>query len=706
MNHPSIITTDTDERAIDQTLAQWVLARTGSALLARAVRAASTAEGHGHSCACLTDPDTDAGFDDDALIALRRHDWVGDGQQFTPFVLDARNRFYLWRNWQHESRLATAILQRCATRSLPVPATALAADLDTLFANTPRGATDWQRAAVAAVPGASFFVLTGGPGTGKTTTVVRMLLMLLRHAHACGLPAQPSIALAAPTGKAAQRLVQAIAKGKAELHAALSGHSNSPVGAHPVRDAVGERSEEASSTGCAPTEDAPPALAEPALPATLHQDGAKQEPTGAARPVNAVSNFSRDALDPSPTTPEASRLKPLHQAPLPQDLRNLLPLIPHADARTLHRLLGYQPRDNSFTRGPRNPLAEDIVVVDEASMVDLAMMRQLLEALRPGAVLILLGDPGQLASVDAGSVLADIVASTPANQLPPAMANLLAPLLQHTPDSTTDNAPLAGQVITLSHSWRAGSGLQRGIEALRHTPDPAWLDTLLTQRTDGDLRLQRCAETNDLRSCVDGWIDRHATLLQALLAPVDDAHHALKNLRQLQILCALRDGPFGAQGINVLIARRLTVRFAIDTSNTWYHGRPVIITRNDYARGLFNGDVGIALEGAEGLRVWFELSDRDGNTGLRSFSPRALPAHESAWAITIHRSQGSEYDDVAVVLPPDEDNRVLTRELVYTAISRARSHAEIWAADASLRSALGRPVQRQGGLLEWLQRSY
>jgi len=151
-------------------------------------------------------------------------------------------------------------------------------------------------------------VLTGGPGTGKTTTVVRMLLMLLRHARACGLPALPSIALAAPTGKAAQRLVQAIARGKAELQTTL------------------------------PSE----------------------------------------------------------------DFRNLLPLIPHADARTLHRLLGYRPMDNTFSRGPHNPLAEDIVVVDEASMVDLAMMRQLLEALRPDALLILLGDPGQLASVDAG----------------------------------------------------------------------------------------------------------------------------------------------------------------------------------------------------------------------------------------------------------------------------------------------------------------
>jgi exodeoxyribonuclease V alpha subunit len=624
MNRPPDHVAETDERAIDQTLAQWVLRRTGSALLAAATRAASNAEGHGHSCAWLDDPQAEARFDTDALQALRQHAWVGDGSHFTPFVLDAQDRFYLWRNWQHESKLAAAILQRSAQRTLPIPAATLAEDLDALFAGMPHGPTDWQRAAAAAVPGARFFVLTGGPGTGKTTTVVRMLLMLLQHAQACGLPAQPSIALAAPTGKAAQRLVQAIAKGKAELQMAL---------------------------------------------------GEDRQPAGNVRSAN----------------------------PLRPNLSNLLQQIPHADARTLHRLLGYRPMDNSFSRGPRNPLAEDIVVVDEASMVDLAMMRQLLEALRPDAVLILLGDPGQLASVDAGSVLADIVASAPPNPLPPSLAGLLAPLLQHAPPITTANAALAGQVLTLTHTWRAGSGLQRGIEALRDTPDPAWLDTLLRERADGDLHLRHCPNPHALRACVDGWIERHADLLQSLLTPATDAGEALQRLRQLQILCALRDGPFGAQGLNDLIARRFAIRFGIDGSRAWYHGRPVIITRNDYARGLFNGDVGIALEGAEGLRVWFELSDRDGNAGLRSYSPRALPAHESAWAITIHRSQGSEYHDVAVLLPPDPDNRVLTRELVYTAISRARTHAEIWTTDDSLRAALARPIRRQGGLRERLR---
>ncbi len=606
-----------EERAIDQTLAQWVSARTGSALLARAVRAASTAEGQGHSCAWLVDPVTDAGFDAgfdaDALSALHDQPWVGDGQRFTPFVLDAQNRFYLWRNWQHESKLAAAIRQRCRRRILPVPTETLTSDLATLFGGPPSGADDWQRAAVAVVAGARFFVLTGGPGTGKTTTVMRMLLMLLRHAQAAGLPAHPSIALAAPTGKAAQRLVQSVAKSKTDLQTAWD-----PVEQNPFRE--------------------------------------------------------------------------------------LLQAIPHADARTLHRLLGYRPMDNTFSHDRQHPLAEDIVVVDEASMVDLAMMRQLLEAMRPDAVLILLGDPNQLASVDAGSVLADIVASAPTNAFPAAVNDRLAPLLKHAPDTATSDAPLAGHVLTLTHTWRAGSGLQQAIESLRTAPDPAWLDNLLTSRSDGHLHLRRCDSGDALRASVDAWIERHTDVFETLLAGNTTPATALQRLHELQILCALRDGIFGAHGINALVTRRLGARFDRDVSHAWYHGRPVIITRNDYARGLFNGDVGIALDGADGLRVWFELSDRDGSSGLRSFSPRALPAHESAWAITIHRSQGSEYRSVAVVLPPDETNRILTRELVYTAISRARSHAEIWSTDASLRAAVSRPVVRQGGLRERLSK--
>lgn len=560
------------ERALDLGLAQWVRVRSGSELLARAAQEASAAEADGHACARLV------GFDAGQIEAVRRHDWVGGGDAFTPFVLDHERRFWLWRNWRHEQCLADALLERCAARAHPLAKAVLAADVATLFDGSDAERTADQRAAVAAAAGARLFVLTGGPGTGKTTTVVRMLLMLLRHARACGLPERPRIALAAPTGKAAQRLAQAIARGKGDLAARLAG----------------------------------------------------------------------TAFD------------------------GLLEAIPHAQAQTLHRLLGYRPRRNRFAHDAGNRLPADIVVIDEASMVDLATMRQLAEALAPSSLLILLGDPDQLASVDAGSVLADIVAGS---------NDLASPVHEH--------------VATLRRIWRAGSGLQRAIQALR-AGDADWAERP-PDTTEG-ASLRACADVPALHASIDGWLDRHADdharLFAAGIAP--DAAFAV--LRGRQVLCALRDGRFGVAGVNERITDRLAARYGFDATRTWYHGRPVIVTRNDYAHGLFNGDVGIALVGEGGLRVWFETAERDGGGALRGFSPRVLPACETAWAITIHRSQGSEYDEVAVVLPPDPEHRLLNRELVYTAVSRARQRAELWTTAAALQAAVARRVERHGGL--------
>ena len=594
-----------DGRAIDHSLARWVRERSGSELVARAAFAVSVAEGQGHACAALGD---DAMFSIEDIATLRTHAWVGDGGVFTPFVLDDNVHFYTWRNWQHESRLAQGIRERADARTLPVASADLATDLSALFGDEDVTATHWQRVAVAAAPGSRLFVVTGGPGTGKTTTVVRLLLMLLRHARACGLPAQPTIALAAPTGKAAQRLAQAIAKGKERLREQLAADS---------------------------------------------------------------------------------------------EFRVLADRIPHAEAATLHRLLGFRPRENTFARGVADPLAADIIVVDEASMVDLAMMRQLVDALRPQAMLILLGDPGQLAAVEAGSVLSDIVASVGENALPAALSQRFAGILHPLPVATVDIAPLAGQVITLTHVWRAGSGLQRGIACLR-VGDEAWLNTFVANGADGSLRLRVCTDAVALRARADAWIDTHAALFEQLFTPGIPPQAALECLRGAQILCALREGAFGVQGINALIVRRLGERFGFDAAQLWYHGRPVLITRNDYARDLFNGDIGIVLHGDEGPRIWFALNARDGTPGLRSFSPRALPAHDSAWAITIHRSQGSEYADVAVVLPPDPEHRVLSRELLYTAVSRATQSAEIWTTPTALHAAASQPMRRIGGLRERL----
>jgi exodeoxyribonuclease V alpha subunit len=579
------------DRPIDHAFARWIRRQTGSELLARAAFAVSRAEGQGHACAAL---DEDAAFAADEIAALRAQSWVGDGNSNTPFVLDAAARLYTLRNFQHEALLASGLIERARARSNVPPQYALAADVAELFGDEDSEATRGQRAAVAAAPGSRLFVLTGGPGTGKTATALRLLLVLLRRAEACGLPLQPAIALAAPTGKAAQRLAHALLHGKQHLQHRLAAQS---------------------------------------------------------------------------------------------EFQPLLARIPHAEACTLHRLLGYRPRENTFARGARDPIAADIVLVDEASMVDLALMRTLVRALRPGAMLILLGDPGQLAAVEAGSVLSDIVTSAAENA-------------QATPRAA--RSPLNGRVLTLRHVWRAGSGLQQGLEALR-AGDAGWLEGFLAERHHGDMHLHACADAAALHARVVTWLDVRAEVYAGILSADTAPQAALAQLRKMQALCALRDGAFGTRGISAVFERELGARHGFDPSRTWYHGRPVLIQRNDYARGLYNGDIGIAIEGAEGLRVWFEVGHRDGSIGVRSFSPRALPEHETAWAITIHRSQGSEYGDVAVVLPPDPEHRILSRELVYTAVSRATRSAEIWTTPESLRAAASRPIRRVGGLRDRLR---
>jgi len=554
------------DRTIDHAFAAWVRRRSGSDVLARSAFAASRDEGQGHSCTAL---DAESDF-----AALRAHAWVGDGAAFSPFVLTDAGNFYLWRNWRHESRLAEALSRRAAERA---PVVDTSADVDELFAGTDEASTRLQRAAVAAVAGKRVFVLTGGPGTGKTSTVLRMLLMLLRHA-----PSTPSIALAAPTGKAAQRMSQSIASGKDDL----------------------------------------------------------------LRRLSASSPF-----------------------------RALLDHVPHAQAQTLHRLLDYRAHENVFARGADSPLAADIVVVDETSMVDLAMMRQLFDAVREDATIILLGDAAQLYAVEAGSVLGDIVSA-----------------------AEKESSPLAGHVVTLRHGWRAEQALSRNLDRVR-AGDVDWVENLGAE--DSARRLE-CVDEKTLRARIDGWFDTHADDFRFLLIGDPDPAEALQRLRGFQILCALRESAFGAHTINTLLRETFEKRLGVDASHEWHHGRPVIVTRNDYTRDLFNGDVGIALRGPDGLRVWFETRDRDGKTVMRSLSTRTLPAHETAWAITIHRSQGSEYGEVAVVLPPQPDHRILSRELLYTAMSRASRRVELWTSADSLRTAVSQPVRRRGGLRDRL----
>ncbi|GAA0718660.1 exodeoxyribonuclease V subunit alpha [Dokdonella soli] len=574
-------------RPLDRALAHWVRAHGGSVTLASVAAWASLADGMGDAALPLCGDEAGrhgmAPLTAAMVDALRGEALVGDGgsDAATPFVLDADGRFALWRNHAHEVAVAQMIAARRAARSEPSTAH-LAADLDALFHGIDNAALQRQREAVASVVGCRLFVLTGGPGSGKTTTVLRMLLMLQRHAQRA-----LSVQVAAPTGKAAQRLVQSLRQVKRAL---------------------------------------------------------------------------LDAPD----------------APLPADWQPLLERIPDTDALTLHRLLGFDPRRNVFTHGRSNTLAADVVVVDEASMVDLDTLRALLEATLPQATVVLVGDADQLTSVATGSVFMDLVAA-----------------MEH------EKAP---DLVRLEHSFRAEQHLVPINRAVR-AGDAAALAAAFDA---AGARAQRhVVETPvQLRAQVLRWARELAQLdLRPILpdhaegARIATAVMAMRTLAERQLLCALREDTFGALAINALIERELKRLWQVPIDTLWYPGRAVMITRNDYAARLFNGDVGLALMDASGvLRVWFETTLPDGRAAARFISPSALPPHDGAFAITIHKSQGSEYARTAVLLPPDPAHRILSRQLLYTGLSRAKQDVELWATDAAVEAALAHPIRRAGGL--------
>ncbi|KQZ79494.1 exodeoxyribonuclease V subunit alpha [Rhodanobacter sp. Root561] len=594
-------------RMLDATVARWVLAHGGSPLLARIAGWASHAEGHGDS-ALLLNGEAAArhgmrACSDEDIAALRAEPMValaGDGDAGgTPFVLDPPH-FYLRRNYLHETAVARHVRQR---RASPLPAGEVdPAAIDALFHGDSDERVQPQRQAVAQVPGKRLFVLTGGPGTGKTTTVLRMLMMLIRERTA-RMRAAPTIRIGAPTGKAAQRLSESLRDGVARMRAQ----------------------------------------------------------------ADAARDFD-------------------WQAQLDGALG--------AEASTLHRLLGSRGRHGGFVHHADNPVPADIVIVDEASMVDLAMLRNLLDALREDAALILVGDADQLTSVGTGSVLLDLVGAMEA---------------EHAPD-----------LVRLSHSFRADQSLVPINEAIRRGDADAFA---AAWRAAGDKALRRpLADAQDLARALARWSTALAATLQEagaldVVAKADQRGvlAALDALRQRQLLCALREGEFGAATANAIIERRLKSRLGVAPDDEWYPGRAVMITRNDYTAGLFNGDVGLCLRDENGnLAIWFEVTVQgaaaiDGETlatgaahhaGRRAvaFSPAGLPEHQGAFAVTIHKSQGSEYDHVAVLLPPDPQHRILSRQLLYTGMSRARQGVELWAADAACDTALATPVRRASGL--------
>ncbi len=557
------------------------------------------------------------------LAALRACPWVGEAGDTAPLILDDE-RLYLGRYWRFETEVAAALHGRMAPAE-GLDCERLADGLERLFpvapassAGTPR--PDWQRIAAAIAVSRRFAVISGGPGTGKTTTVVKVLALLLEQAPAL------RIALAAPTGKAAARLSESIGAGKQRIAAA----------------------------------------------------------GGAA---------------------------------------DLLARIPE-QAQTIHRLLGYGAGggDGLFRHGAENPLPADCLVVDEASMIDLPLMGRLLAALPAAARLVLLGDRDQLASVEAGNVLGDItgrgqsirygaeqlgllvrLGAMPADTpIDPPIDPPTDPPKGPTSGTATDPAspPVAAAVALLRHSWRFGadSGIGALARAINDGNGASALH-LLDDAAHADITRLAPAANALNPACIDWAVERFAAVLQAATPEA-----ALARLEQARVLAALHRGPFGVETLNALITQRLHVGGALGGDGL-HHGMPIMVTANDYEVGLYNGDVGLlwsdAEHGAGGGAGRLRAHFRTGDGGLRILSVRQLPPHVCAYALTVHKSQGSEFDQVLLVLPP-EPIPLASRELLYTAVTRARRQVTVHAGAAVLRAACATRVHRTSALAERL----
>jgi len=585
---------DLQIRNIDVVFADFVCSRDNGStdLLRKAATFASSAVGYGNICVDLADV-FGASEVTSAAARLRASKMVGEPGEYRPLVLDDANRLYLHRYWKYESDLATTLISMAS--DLPDVDTVLLKDgLSRLFPNTDES-MDWQGVAAAAAVRSRFCVISGGPGTGKTTTVVKIIALLLEQAKGSRM----RIGLAAPTGKAAARLKESIYKAGKEL----------------------------------------------------------EERTTAAESIPS-------------------------------------------DVSTLQRLLGVIPDSCRFRHNADNPLPFEAIVVDEASMVPLGLMAKLVEALAPGSRLILLGDRDQLASVEAGAVLGDICNTGHGFGFSSAFKAFIVETTGCTiPESLvgSDVPVLADSVIVLQKNYRFGedSGIGLVSSAINNDKATSVLGGMKDGTTSG-LILRETPPRDLLQkklatAVVSGFSDylRHESPDDILLA-----------FDQFRVLCALRQGIYGVEGINSLIEICLADEGIIKPDKQWYHGRPVMVMINDYSLKLFNGDVGIALNDPEseiGLSVYFPSI----NGVPRKYSPYRLPAHETVYAMTVHKSQGSEFERVLLVMPPFS-NQILTREIIYTGLTRARTSVELWCTDEIFTAACGKRIERRSGLRQAL----
>ncbi|PID49096.1 MAG: exodeoxyribonuclease V subunit alpha [Proteobacteria bacterium] len=505
---------------------------------------------------------------------------LGQAGEYKPLIIE---NGYIWLNryWHYEQRLADNIRARLHPLTLSnLQQERIETVLDDWF---PYADTLLQRQAVAQAAKSPFLIISGGPGTGKTSTVTRLLCLLIEQLDI----APQRIRLAAPTGKAAMRLQEAIQQTKRSLN--LS-----------------------------------PELAE-----KIPEQGS-----------------------------------------------------------TLHRLLGYLPGRTHFAHHAHHPIPADVVIVDEASMIDISLMTHLFEAVRLDARLILLGDKDQLASVETGSIFRDLCA-------------------RH----SKRKHPLDQFTVVLQKSWRfsADSGIGQLARAILQQQEAKVLKLLKQPPADLVWNSKAVLDKHylehawaDYLKAVKNW---PAQATEQAEQPTDLAALTglFKAFNHFRILTPLRQGNLGTEQINQTLSRLLAE--ALGNANKrqalWYAGRPVMVTKNDYRQHLFNGDIGITLADTQGqLRVWFA---HPATGSFRAIAPVRLPQHETTWAMTIHKSQGSEFEHVLMLLPESAESRLLVRELIYTGITRARQRLDVMGKDHVLLTAIRRSLPDTSRIRERLR---
>jgi len=542
----------------------------------------------------------------DSLICPPLKEWlnvldaspvVGRPGDYKPLVLDGV-LLYLYRYWDYEKRLTDALKIHAGLTFEASEKERLQDSFERIFPRDDKDEktnVDWRKVAAFVSIRKGLCVISGGPGTGKTFAVARILALIIEQNR----NGQLNIALTAPTGKAATRLQESIKKAKSGLN---------------CHDSV--------------------------------------------------------------------------KAAIPDE------------ASTIHRLLGSIPNSPSFRFNRENTLPFDVVIIDEASMVDLSLFSRLAQAAKPQSHLILLGDKDQLASVEAGSVLGDICDTGTIHQFSPLFIDECKRVTgedigQDSPDTST--AGMNDCVIQLTKNYRFSE--VSGIHAVSQTVNAGnglQAIDLIRSENFGDIHWKSLPRPDELPSRLEDWImERYTAYMDA-----SDPLEAFDLFNRSRILSALREGPYGVYNLNVVVEYILQKKGRIDSSGRWYHGRPIMITKNDYRLRLFNGDIGIVMTDhtkKTGMRVFFTGTDGS----VRSFPPIRLHDHETVFAMTVHKSQGSEFDNVLFVLP-DRDTQVLTRELIYTAITRTKEKIQVWGKEDIFLTAVARRIQRSSGLRDAL----